>query len=95
MGDRLATIWSGTLSLFDFNSTRIRDAIRRAGDPSGHGMHPTTVKYRSVIPRGKIFKEDVVGELPYISVVKPDFVDWRYLTNYKEGLAGLSWNIGG
>jgi len=94
VGDRLATISSGTLSLFDFNSTRIRDAIRRAGNPSGRSMHPTTVKYRSVIPRGKLFKEDVVGELPYISVVKPAFVDWMYLTNYEEGLAGLSWNVG-
>jgi hypothetical protein len=95
MGDRLATISSGTLSLFDFNSTRIRNAIRRAGNLSRRGMHPTTVTYRSVIPRGKIFKDDVVGELPYISVIKPAFIDWKSLTNYEEGLAGLSWNLGG
>jgi hypothetical protein len=89
----------GTLSLFDFdfNSTRIRDAIRRAGNLSGRGMpfKLMRVKRRSVIPRGKIFNENVVGELPYISVVKPAFVDWRFLTNYEERLAGLSWNVGG
>jgi hypothetical protein len=96
MGDRLAAFSRGTLSLFDFNSTRIRDAIRKAGNSSWHSMHPTTrVKHRSVIPRGKIFKEDVVGELPYTYVVRPAFVDWMDLTNYEEGLAGLSWNIGG
>ena len=89
MGDRLAMISSGTLSLFDFNSTRTRDAIRRAGNPPGRGMR------RSVIPRGQLFKEDVVGELPYISIVKPAFVDWTFLTNYEEGLVGLSWNVGG
>src|SRR5260221_11011071 len=96
MGDRLATISNGTLSLFDFNSTRIQDAIRRAGNPSGpgRGMHPTRVKHRSVIPRGMLFKEDVVGELPYISLVRPAFVGWMYLTNYEDGLAGLSWNLG-
>jgi len=94
MGDRLVTIPSGMLSLFDFNSTRIRDAIRKADDPSGLGRHLTAVKHRSVIPRGRLFNEDVVGELPYISVVKPAFVDWRFLTNYEEGLAGLSWNVG-
>jgi hypothetical protein len=95
MGDRIAIISDGTLSLFDFNSTRIQDAIRRAGNLSGRDMHLTTVKHRSVIPRGKLFMEDVVGELPFISVIKPTFVDWRYLTNYEEGLAGLSWNVGG
>ena len=58
-------------------------------------MHPMTVKHRSVISRGMLFKEDVVGELPYISLVRPAFVDWMYLTNYEEGLAGLSRNIGG
>ena len=94
MGERFATSSEsgGTLSLFDFDSTRIRDAIRRAGNPSGRSMHPTVVNHRSVIPRGKIFKEDVVGELPYISVVKPN---WRFLTNHEEVLAGLSWKIGG
>jgi len=36
-----------------------------------------------------------VGELPYISVVKPAFVDpgWRYFTNYEEVLAGLSCKV--
>jgi hypothetical protein len=44
-----------------------------------------------------LFKEDVVGELPYISarVVKPAFVDWKSLINYEEELAGLSWNVRG
>jgi len=94
IGDRLATISGGTFSLFDFNSTRIWDAIRRGGNPPRHGMHLTTVKYKSVIPRGRLLKEDIVGELPYISVIKPAFVDWGFLTKYEEGLAGLSW-LGG
>ena len=100
IGDRLATISSATLSsatlsLFDFNSTRICDAIQGAGNPSKRDMHLTMVKHRSVIPRGRLFKKDVVGELPYISVVKPAVAGWRVLTNYEEGLAGLSWNVGG
>ena len=93
MGDRLATISGGMLSLFDFSSTRISDASRRAGNPSRPDL--TTVKHRSVIPRGRLFKEDVVGELPYISVVKPAFVDWKSLINHEEELAGLSWNVRG
>ena len=100
MGSRLAIISSVTpssavLSLFDFNSTKICDSIQRASNPSRRDMHLTMVKHRSVIPRGQLFKKDVVGELPYISVVKPVFAGWRILTNYEEGLAGLSWNVGG
>ena len=97
MGDRLATIWKGTLFLFDFNSTRIRDALRRASRSSGriNNVDLMTVNHRSVIPGGRLFKEDVVGELPYISVVKPAFVDWKSLINHEEELAGLSWNVRG
>ena len=99
MGDRLATIWNEALSVFDFNSTRIRDAIRRTSSSSGciDNVDLMAVNQKSVIPRGMLFKEDVVGELPYISVrvVKPAFVDWKSLINYEEELAGLSWNVRG
>ena len=93
IGDRLATLSRGTLSIFDFNSTRIQDAIKGNGDSSlGRSMDVTTVKHKSVIPKGRLFKEDVVGELPYISVVRPVSTGWKRLANYEEGLAGLSWN---
>ena len=96
IGGRLATIWN-QLSLFDFNSTRIRDAIRRTSSSSGriNNVDLMTVNHRSVIPRGMLFKEDVVGELPYILVVKPAPVDWKILINYEEELAVLSWNVRG
>ena len=92
IGDRLATLSRGTLSIFDFNSTRIRDATRRTGDLLGRSMDDTTVQHRSVIDKGGVFKEDVVGELPYISVVRPASTNWKGLANYEEGLAGLSWD---
>jgi len=92
IGHRLATLSCGTLFIFDFNSTRILDAIRRIDDSSGRSMDVTTVKHRSVIPKGRLFKEDVVGELPYISVVRPASKDWKRLANYEEGLAALSWD---
>ena len=97
LGGRLATIWNETLSLFDFNPTRIRDASRRTSSSSGriNNVHQMTVNHISVIPRGMLFKEDVVGELPYISVVKPASADWKILINYEEELAGLSWNFVG
>ena len=99
MGDRLATIWNEALSVFDFNSTRIRDAIRRTSSSSGRttNVDLMIVNHKSVIPRGMLFKEDVVGELPYTSVrvVKPAFVDWKSLISHGEELAGLSWNVRG
>jgi len=97
MGDRLATIWNETLSLFDFNSTRIRDALQRASRSSGctNTVDLMTINHGSVIPGGMLFKEDVVGELPYISVVKPAAADWKSLINHEEELAGLSWNVRG
>ena len=55
-------------------------------------MDVTTVKHRSVIPKGLLFKEDVMGLLPYISAVRPASKDWKCLANYEEGLAALSWN---
>jgi hypothetical protein len=42
-----------------------------------------------------LFREDVVGELPYMLVVKPAPADWKILINYEEELAGLSWNVRG
>ena len=93
IGDRLATLARRTLSIFDFNPTRIQDAIKRTGDSIGRSIDMTTVKHRSVVPKGRAFKEDVVGELPYISVVRPASTGWGALANYEEGLAGLSWDL--
>ena len=95
IGDRLTTISDQRLSLFDFNSSRIRNTIRRTGNTSGGGAHVTTVIHRSVIPRGRWFREDVVGGLPYISVVRPTLSARKRLTNYEEGLAALSWDVRG
>ena len=95
IGDRLATISRDRLSPFDFNSSRIRNTIRRTGNTSGGSAHVTTVIHRSVIPRGERFREDVVGELPYISVVRPTRSNRKCPTNYEEGLAELSWDVRG
>jgi len=95
MGERLIIISDERLSLLDFNPSRIRDTIRRTGNSSGHSAHVTTVNQRSVIPRGAIFKEDVVGELPYVSVVKSTSLGRKPLANYEEGLAALSWDVRG
>jgi len=98
MGERLTIITNEGLSLLDFHLSRIRDAIGRSGNLSGHSVHVTTVKHRSVIPRGNMFREDVVGQLPYISVVRPDkeTVSLSFnLANYEEGLAGISWKVRG
>src|SRR5712691_9875594 len=63
MGGRLAIHWNGKLYLFDFNSTRIRDAVRRTSSSSGrinlNNVDRMTVNHRSVIPRGMLFKGDV------------------------------------
>jgi len=95
MGERLTTISHGTLSLLDFNSSRIRDTIQRTGNSSGCSGPVKTVKHRSVIPREGLFREDAVGELPYISVVKPAPWDWTSPASYEEGLAVLSWDVRG
>ena len=98
IGDRLTTISDERLSLFDFNSSRIRNTIRRTGNTSGGSAHVTTVIHGSVIPRGRWFREDVVGKLPYISCVRPS-PSYRKskwcLTNYEEELALLSWDFVG
>ena len=54
-----------------------------------------TIKYRSVISKGYLFREDVqvVWELPYPSIIRPVSEDRKALVNYGEGLAGLSWNV--
>jgi hypothetical protein len=95
MGERLTTISYGRLSFFDFNSSRIRDTIQRTGNSSGCSGPVKTVKHRSVIPREGLFREDAVGELPYISVVKPAPWDWTSPASYEEGLAVLSWDVRG
>jgi len=95
MGERLTIITNEGLSLLDFNLSRIRDTIQRTGNSSGRSGPVTTVNHRSVIPRRKWFREDVVGELPYISVVRPASSDWMCPANYEEGLAVLSWDVRG
>jgi len=71
IGDRLVTLVHRMLSIFDFNSMRIQDAIKRTGDSIGCSIGMTMVKHRSVVPKGRVFKEDVIGKLPYISVIRP------------------------
>ncbi|KAI0285578.1 hypothetical protein BC826DRAFT_1189625 [Russula brevipes] len=93
-GERLATISDRSLSLFDFNSARVQNAIREVGRPSQNAAH-SVVKDRVVIPRGESFEMDVVSELPYISVVIPTPRNWKSLRNYEEGLVGFSNDIHG
>ena len=95
IGDRLAVRSNGRLFLYDFNSSRIRNAIRRTRNSSGHSGHTTTVKHRSVVPRGALFREDVVGELPYIYIVKPASLDLGFPDNYEEVLAVILRNVRG
>ncbi|KAI0284893.1 hypothetical protein BC826DRAFT_130332 [Russula brevipes] len=94
VGERLAAISDGSLSLFDFNFTRVQNATRRVGHPSQDAVH-SVVKDRVVIPRGRTFETDVVSELPYISTVIPTPFDWKCLCKYEEGLAGLSTEVRG
>jgi len=93
MGERCTTISRGRLFLFDFNSTRIRDAIRRTGNSSGCQVYVSTVEHRSMIHRGRFFRKDVVSELPFISVNVPAPLGWKRVVNYEEGLAGFSSNV--
>jgi hypothetical protein len=94
VGERLATISDGSLSLFDFNSARVQNAIREVGRPSQNAAH-SVVKGRVVIPRGQSFEIDIVSELPYISVEVPTPRNWKGLRHYEEGLAGFSQYIRG
>jgi hypothetical protein len=94
VGERLATISDGSLSLFDFNFTRVRNTIRKVGHPSQDAVH-SVVKDRVVIPRGRTFETDAVSELPYISTVVPTPFNWKGLCNYEEGLAGFSSEVRG
>jgi hypothetical protein len=94
VGERLATISDGSLCLFDFNFTRVQNAIREVGHPSQNAVH-SVVKDRVVIPRGRAFEIDVVSELPYISILIPAPFNWEGLRNYEEGLAGFSMDVRG
>jgi len=89
VGERLAMISNGSLSLFDFNPMRVQNAMREVGHPSQNAVY-SVVKDRAVIPRGRLFAIDVVSELPYISVLIPAPSNWESLHNYEEGLAGFS-----
>jgi hypothetical protein len=95
MGERLTAVSSDMLFVFDFNSSRIRDTIQRTGNSSGPSGLVTTVEHRSVVPRERLFREDVVGELPYISVIRPASSHWDNSTNYEEGLAVLASDVRG
>ena len=93
LGERLAIISKGMLSLFDFNSMRIRDAIRRLENSSQNSVPAPTVEHRSIIPKGTLFKEDVVSELPYIHVIRPAPSGWNRIIKHEEGVAGFSEHV--
>lgn len=98
-GERCATISRGRLSVCDFNSTRIQNTIQRTQADNSSGRHGrvnvTTVEHRSIIHRGRFFREDVVSELPYISVNVPAPLGWKKVINHEEGLAGFLSNFVG
>ena len=94
MGERLAMLSSSQPFLFDFNSSRIEDTIRRSDNSSWRNVHVTTVKHGSVISAESMFREDVVGELPYIYVVWTASLGWDRIASYEEGLAGLELDVG-
>ncbi|KAI0284894.1 hypothetical protein BC826DRAFT_1109452 [Russula brevipes] len=96
MGERLAMIsnFDRSLSLFDFNTMRVQNAMREVGHPSQNAVYPV-VRDRAVIRRGRVFAIDVVSELPYISVLIPAPSNWESLQNYEERLAGLSKDVRG
>ncbi|KAI0285577.1 hypothetical protein BC826DRAFT_1189624 [Russula brevipes] len=89
VGERLATLSPEELSIFDFNPTRVQNTIRKARHPSQDAVY-SVVKDRVVIPRERLFKKDVVSELPYVSVTVPRPTYWWRLHNYEEVLAGSS-----
>ena len=94
MGERLAMLSSSQPFLFDFNSSRIEDTIRRSDNSSGRDVHVTTVEHRSEISGVSLFREDVVGELPYIYVVWTASLGWSRIASYEEGLTGLKLDVG-
>jgi hypothetical protein len=81
------------LVLFDFNPMRVRDAIRQHGYSSERRTLVTTVEHRSILPKGKIFTEDVVSEMPYISARCSAANPTGAIVNYEEGLALVPLNI--
>jgi hypothetical protein len=93
MGERLATLSEAKLSVFDFNSTRVQNAIRKVGRRPSHNGVYSVVGGKVVIPRGRLFEVDVVSELPYISIMLPAPSHWESLHNYEEVLAGSSISI--
>ena len=95
VGERWATLSSGTLTLYDFNSMRIQDTIRGTGYSSQRGVRARVVKHKTVIPRGRLFKEDIVSELPFISVVRPAPLGWKSPVIYEERVAGVSLDVSG
>ena len=93
MGERLAKHTNFGLFLVDFNSSRIRD--RWSGNSSGHSVPTTTVTHRSVVPRGVLSREDVVGKLPYMSTPGPSSSHRFDFVNYEEVLAMIWYNVRG
>jgi hypothetical protein len=92
VGERLATLSNGELSVLDFNSTRVQNTIRKAGHPSQNAVY-SVVKDRVVIPKERLFEIDVVSELPYVSVTMPRPSHWWRLHNHEEVLAGSSISV--
>jgi hypothetical protein len=92
VGERLATLSRGELSVFDFNSTRVQNTIRKVGHPSQNAVC-SVVKHRVVIPREQLFEIDVVAELPYVYVTMPRPSHWWRLHTYEEVLAGFSISV--
>ncbi|KAI0284896.1 hypothetical protein BC826DRAFT_130471 [Russula brevipes] len=89
VGERLATISGGTLTLLDFNFMRVKNTIRKVGHPSRDAVY-SVVRDRIVIPRGHLFEKDVVSELPHISASMPVPFNWVGLRNHNEGLGCFS-----
>jgi hypothetical protein len=93
VGERLATLSYGELTVVDFNSTRVKNAFRKAGHPSQNEVY-SWVNDRAVIPREQLFEIDIVSELPYVYVTMLAPSHWKHLHNYEEVLAGSSTSIG-
>jgi hypothetical protein len=87
VGERLATLSHRGLSVFDFNPTRVKNAIRKAGHLSENKVY-SVVKDRVVILKEGLFEMDVVSELPYVSVTMPAPSRWERVHTYEEVLAG-------
>lgn len=69
MGERLWTYLRVIIFLYGLNTMRVQDAIRESRD--AFGMRAKVVHHGTTIPGEKIYKRDVVSELPHISIDRP------------------------